>query len=338
MTVRLALVGAGAIGKRHMAAVAATAGAELAGVADPAPSDETGSVPLFADAGEMLDRVRPDGVIVATPTIHHLAPALAALDAGAHVLVEKPVTATLDEAQALIGKSEATRLHVLVGHHRRYYPMVHKARELVRSGALGALVAVAGQWTVLKPDDYFAPGWRKRREAGPVLTNLIHEIDTLRFICGEVASICAEVSSIRGHGKEDTAALTIRFANGALGSFLLSDATPSPWAWEFATGENAAFPRSGLNPCRFMGSEAALDFPNLTLWRHRQGEAGWNHLMQPTDISLPLDDAFTAQCAHFCAVIRGDETPRITARDAAMTLRATLAVFEAAQSGRRVAV
>lgn len=335
MSARLALIGAGVIGKRHMAAIAATDGARLAAIADPSPSGEIGGVPLFADAAEMLAEMRPDGVIVATPTMHHQAPALAAMEAGAHVLIEKPITATLAEAEALIVKSAATGLHVLVGHHRRYYPMVHKARELVQSEALGELVAVTGQWTVQKADAYFMPDWRKTREAGPVLTNLIHEMDTLRFICGEVASISAETSSIRGFTKEDAAALTVRFENGALGSFLLSDATPSPWAWEFATGENPAFPRSGLNACRFMGTKACLDFPNLTLWQHAPGEAGWNHLMEPTEMPMPLGDAFAAQCAHFCAVIRGDETPRITAQDATKTLQATLAVFEAAESGKR---
>jgi predicted dehydrogenase len=336
MSVRLALIGAGVIGKRHMAAIAATDGVRLVAIADPSPSGEIGGVPLFADATEMLAEMRPDGVIVATPTMHHQAPALAAMEAGAHVLIEKPITATLAEAEALTAKSTNTGINVLVGHHRRYYPMVHRAREIVQSGALGALVAVTGQWTVQKPDDYFLPDWRKTRAAGPVLTNLIHDMDTLRFICGEVASISAETSSIRGFDKEDAAAVTIRFENGALGSFLLSDATPSPWAWEFATGENPVFPRSGLNACRFMGTKACLDFPNLTLWQHRPGEVGWNHLMKSTEIPLRLGDAFVAQCAHFCAVIRGDETPRITAQDATKTLEATLAVFEAAECGKRI--
>jgi predicted dehydrogenase len=336
MNTRLALIGAGVIGKRHMEAVAATGNAELVAIADPAATVDAGRVPVYAEFAEMLAEVRPDGVIVATPTEHHLLPALAALDANAHVLVEKPITATLAEANALVEMSAESGLHVLVGHHRRYYPAVHKAREILRSGALGDLLGVSGQWTVRKADAYYNPDWRKKREAGPILTNLIHEIDSLRFICGEIASISAEVASVRGFEKEDTAALTIRFANGALGSFLLSDAAPSPWAWEFATGENPAFPHSGQNPCRFMGSRAALDFPNLVLWQHPEGEPDWNQPIEPTPIRTTLGDAYAAQCAHFCAVIRGSEPPRITAADAAETLRATLAVFDAAASGARV--
>ena len=338
---KLAIVGAGVIGKRHMAAIAETPAAELVAIADPLPTAKTiaeeNGIQWFAETEDMLAAVKPDGVIVATPTEHHLAPVLAAMDAGAHVLVEKPITPNLAQAEEIITRSATIRRHVLVGHHRRHYPVLHKARDLVQGGALGRLVAVCGQWTVKKPPAYFEPDWRRKRQAGPVLTNLIHEMDSLRFICGDVANISAETScDILGYDKEDTAAFVIRFENGALGSFVLSDQTPSPWAWEFATGENPAFPRSAQNVCRFMGTEAALDFPNLTLWTDERGEPGWNHPMTARTIEIDLGDAFAAQCRHFCAVIKGDEAPRITALDAAKTLQATLAVFEAAEGGKRI--
>jgi predicted dehydrogenase len=341
--IRLAIVGAGVIGKRHITAIADTPSAELVAIADPILTTrsiaEASGSQWFAETENMLAAAEPDGVIVATPTEHHLKPALAAMDAGAHVFVEKPITASLAQAEDIIARSAATGRHVLVGHHRRYYPLLHKARELVQGGALGQIVGVCGQWNVKKPPAYFEPGWRRKREAGPVLTNLIHEMDSLRFICGDVASISAEISSnILGYEKEDAAALIVHFKSGALGSFVLSDQTPSPWAWEFTTGENPAFPRSAQNTCRFMGTRAALDFPNLTLWTGDRGEPDWNHPMTAQTIVVDPGDAFAAQCRHFCAVIKGDEAPHITAADAAKTLQATLAVFEAAQSGKRVAL
>ena len=339
--VRLAVVGAGTIGKKHLLAIADAPGAALVANADPAPAaramaGDTG-VRHFADAESMLKETRPEGVIVATPTEHHLAPALAALDAGTDLLIEKPIAATLDEARQIAATAQAAGRRVLVGHHRRYYALVHRAREIVRGGMLGQLVGVTGQWTALKAASYFEPSWRHFRPAGPVLTNLIHELDTLRYVCGEISSVAAETAGqVRGHQKEETAALTMRFANGALGSFLLSDATPSPWTWESATGENPVFPAAHRNVYRFMGSDAALEFPNLRIWRYRPGEEGWNHPLESEDIVLPLGDAFASQCAHFCAVIRGREKPRITAEDATGTLAVTLAVFTAMESGRRV--
>lgn len=339
--VRLAVVGAGVVGKKHIETIRSTASAELIAIVDPFPGTEgiavEAGVPRYVEVGSMLRDNKPDGVIVATPTEHHLAPCLAALDSGAHVLVEKPIAATLSEAEAIVAKSEQTGRHVLVGHHRRYYPQVHRAREIVRRGHLGRLVAVSGQWGLRKHDGYYEPDWRKRRAAGPVLTNLIHEMDCLRFICGEVTSISAETAnSVSNIEKEDAAALIMSFENGALGSFVLSDQTCSPWAWEFATGENPAFPRAGRNVLRFMGTEASLEFPNLVVWRHDNGAGDWTTEIKPHPEELELGDAFAHQIKHFCAVIQGEQIPRITALDATRTLQATLAVFEAADSKRRV--
>ena len=339
--VRLAIVGGGIIGRGHAGAIAEDPVAELVAVADPAPTGkalaEEMDVPLHADVQSMLATETIDGIIVSTPTEHHCEPTLAALQAGVHVLVEKPIMATLEEAGRVVEKSADTGIHVLVGHHRRYYPQVHKAREIVQTGTLGTLVAVTGQWNARKNDDYYDPDWRKKWEAGPVLTNLIHEIDTLRYICGEVESISAEVSSsVMEIEKEDAAAMVMRFQSGALGTFVLSDQTASPWAWEFATGETPGFPRSGQNTVRFMGTKASLDFPNLVLWHHGDDVPDWNHVMKSEEIPLNLGNAYARQITHFCAVISGREEPRITAGDATETLRVTLAVFDAAKAGKRV--
>lgn len=338
---RIAIVGAGVIGKRHLAAINNSDCAELVGIVDPYPASEQvakdAGVAHYIDIQAMLQSVKPDGVIVATPTEHHLQPALASLDAGVAVLVEKPVTATLEEAEQLIQKSASTGRPVLVGHQRRYYTQVHRTRDLIRNGAIGQLVAVHGQWSVRKNDSYYEPDWRKRWQAGPVLTNLVHEVDALRFICGEIKSISAEISNgVMGFEKEDAAALLMRFESGALGTFTLSDQSPSPWGWEFATGENAAFPRSGQNAIRFMGSKAALDFPNLELWQSEDGNPDWTKHMQSEATPFVLEDAYILQIKHFCEVIEGSVSPLSDAKDARNSLRATLAVYDAAESGQRV--
>ena len=83
-------------------------------------------------------------------------------------------------------------------------------------------MAVSGQWTTRKDEDYFAPAWRRNFEAGPILTNLIHEIDLLRFICGDIASVSAEMTNHdQNFEKEDAVAISLKFANQAVGSFLL---------------------------------------------------------------------------------------------------------------------
>ena len=132
--------------------------------------------------------------------------------------------------------------------------------------------------------------------------------------------------------------MIMRFSSGAIGTFMLSDQATSPWAWELGTGETEFFPRTAQNSIRFMGTKAALDFPNLTLWHHNDDPPDWNHLISPDPLELKLEDAFSLQIAHFAAVIAGRESPIINAADGTRTLRTTLAVFEAARSGQRVMV
>jgi len=339
--VRLAVIGAGMIGKTHLERIAAEPAAKLVAIADPAPAAAEMAarygVPLFPDAAAMLAATGPDGAIVCTPTDYHLEPTLAALEAGAHVLVEKPIAATNARAAQIVAKARATGRHVLVGQHRRHYPVLQRAREIIEDGEIGEMIALHGHWTLLKHGrGYWDPDWRRRRGAGPVLTNLIHEFDTLRFLCGEITSVQAVLSNrVRGWEKEDAAAIVMTFASGAIGTFLISDGTPSPWAWELATGENPAFPPAWRNTHRFTGTAGALEFPRLAIWRHTGG-MGWNFPLERREIDCPGADAFAQQCAHFCAVIRGEVPPIVSAEDGARTLAAVTAVFEAAETGHRV--
>ena len=339
--VKLAIAGGGVIGRRHAGAIANSEDTILVAIADPALSGKRlgndMDVPVFSNLQALLAEESVDGVIVSTPTEHHFEPTMVALDSGCHVLVEKPIMATVIEADQVVAKAAASKRHVLVGHHRRYYSLTHRARNIIQSGELGQLVAVSGQWTLRKADAYYDPDWRKKWEAGPVLTNLIHEMDLLRYICGEIESISAEVShSVRNWEKEDAVAMIMRFVSGAIGTFILSDQATSPWAWELGTGETELFPKTGQNSMRFMGTRAALDFPNLALWHHGDEVPNWNHVISPDPIELELEDAYALQIAHFAAVIADRERPIITAADGTMTLRTTLAVFEAASMGHRV--
>jgi predicted dehydrogenase len=339
--VRLAVIGAGTIGKTHLEKIAAEPAAELVAIADPSPAAvrlaARYGVPLFQDTAGLLAQIRPDGVVVCTPTERHPEHTLAALEAGAHVLVEKPIAATNGEAVRIVARARETRRQVLVGQHRRHYPVLQRTKQIIEGREIGDLVALHGHWTLRKDGGgYWDPDWRKRRGAGPVLTNLIHEFDTLRFVCGEITSVQAAISNrVRGWEKEDAAAVVMTFSSGAIGTFLLSDGSPSPWAWELATGENPAFPPAWRNTHRFVGTVGALEFPRLAIWRHTGG-SGWNFPLERREIACPGADAYARQVAHFCAVIRGEEAPLITAEDGARTLAAVTAVFEAAATGHRV--
>jgi len=241
--VRLAVVGAGLIGRRHIEIIQEEPSVSLVAIVDPAIEAQSIAdrldVPRFMDTDAMLRDTTPDGVIIATPNALHAPVGIACASRGVHILVEKPLADTVVAAEALVASARGNSVHLLVGHHRRHNPIIRKAKEIVESGELGAIVAVSAQWLTCKPDEYFNIHWRTQPGGGPVLINLIHDIDCLRYIIGEIASVQAMTSNVqRGFDVEDSAVLTFRFANGALGTMTLSDATPAPWSWETASGEN----------------------------------------------------------------------------------------------------
>ena len=339
--VRVGLIGAGSIGVRHMKAMEEVPEITLVAIADPSPAavriGAAQNIPIYPDAGAMLAQGGLDAVIIATPTERHHQDMMVALEARQTVLVEKPITATLAEADEVTRFAEQQGCHVLVGHQRRYYPCAAEAREIIAQGRIGKLMGVTGQWTTRKDDDYYSAAWRRDVKAGPILTNLIHEIDLLRFICGDIANVSAEVTHHdQEFDKEDAVAIIMKFVNSAVGTFLLSDRTPTPWTWEMALGESVRFPKTGQNAIRFLGTEGALDFPNLTLWSHANSDGDWHDEITAEQIKTPFVDAYIAQCRHLCAIVRGTETPIIDARNGSKSLAATLAAASSAASGRRV--
>lgn len=331
----IALVGAGVIARTHIDRLAHSASVALVAVADPAPAAravaEAAGVPWLADHRDMLAAVRPAGAIVATPNALHVPVALDCLARGVPVLVEKPVADTVEDARRLVEAQAASGVPVLVGHHRRHNPIAQRARAIVQSGRLGRLVAVHAQATFLKPDDYFDVAWRRAPGGGPVLINLIHDIDLLRFLVGEVEQVLSATSSaVRGFAVEDTAAAVLRFAGGALGTVLASDAAVSPWCWDFCAGEQPLYPRQAVQSHYLAGTEGALSLPDLALW-HYTGERSWHAEMTREQSVVHAADPYARQLEHFHALIEGRVSePLCSAEDGLRTLAATRAVQSAA--------
>jgi predicted dehydrogenase len=338
----VAVIGAGGIGARHVELVAAESSCRLVALADPAPAAvelaRKAGVPHYADYAQMLERERPEAAIVAVPTALHTPVGLACARRGVHILMEKPIAESVASGRELLAAVEQAGVHLAVGHLRRFDPAVEAARALLDGGEIGRLVAVTATWCLRKPEAYYGPAWRREPGGGPVMINLIHDMDSLRAICGEIDSVYAETSNaVRGFAVEDTAAIVLRFRNGALGTVTVSDSAPSPWAWEQATGENPIIPASKENCYRFMGTEGSLDFPSLTLWRHEGSEPGdWTRPIFSEPRSLGERASLVKQLRHFCRVARGEEAPRISGADGLATLAATLAVLESARLGAPV--
>ncbi len=342
MTIKnLVILGAGLIGREHCALVKNHPGARVVGIADVSPDAEqyaqSMSVPYFSDYEKMLDETKPNGAIIALPNTLHLAAGLACIKRGIPSLIEKPVADTIAAARQLTEASERANVAVLVGHHRRHSPDIYESKRLIADGALGQLVAVNGMWMSDKPGDYFKAEWRRQPGGGPLLINLIHDIDCLRFIVGEIESVRAFTSSAaRGFEVEDTATIALRFENGVLGSFLLSDTIASPYTWEIASGQALYFPHQPGNCYFFGGTEGTLASPAMDLWRHDQKHEHWQHPLVRQQMALDGSRTYQNQIDHFLAVIAGKAKPVVSARDAMNTLAATIAVDLAAREDRTV--
>jgi predicted dehydrogenase len=336
----IAVIGAGVIGRKHAETVMQSPFWRLVGIAEPAQTGKDYSERLGVSwhhaASDLLDEVKPDAAVIATPNQTHREMALACIERRIPVIVEKPIAGTLDDAMAIVQASERTGVPVLVGHHRRYNSIVRFARAFIGEGLLGRLTNVSVLYTFYKPSEYFDVAWRRRPDGGPVLINLIHEIDFIRHVCGEIESVQAFTSNgVRGFEVEDAAAVILRLASGALVTLSLSDSAVTPWSWDLATREVAKFPpQAAPVQTHFLsGTEGSLTLPTLEYWCYR-GEKSWLQPMYREVKCVEQVDPYVEQLRHFYRVVRREEAPQITAADGALTLRATLAVREAARSAQ----
>lgn len=343
---KIAVAGAGLMGRVHMDVIAQSDVCTLSAVVDPTDAAQAWAkaqgLPWFATLEALLASTQPDGVVLATPNAMHAPQALQCMQAHVPVLVEKPVAHTVEQAKHLVQVAEAGQAKVLVGHHRAHSPIMALAKEVVQSGQLGRLVSVMGSALFYKPEHYFddAP-WRREAGGGPMLINLIHDIHNLRMLCGDIVSVQAISSNaVRGFPVEDTASINFRFANGALGAFMLSDTAASARSWEQTSQENKSYSSYDDEDCYvIVGTQGSLAVPTMRLKTYaRTEDRSWWKPFEVSRLELHRIDPLVVQMAHFADVIRGQSPPLVSARDGLQNLLVVEAITQAAQTGREVQV
>ncbi|TXT38013.1 MAG: oxidoreductase-like protein [Comamonadaceae bacterium] len=341
---RIAVAGAGTMGLAHIAVLQDSAGCSLSAIVDPSPGAVAVAakvgVPLYTHLDELLAKDHPDGLILATPNPLHVPQALQCVAAGLPILLEKPLATSVAEGQTLVDAVARSGAKVLIGHHRAHSPIMAKAKEVVDSGKLGQLVAVTGSATFYKPDSYFTEApWRAQPGAGPILINMIHEVHNLRMLCGEIVAVQAFASNAtRGYEVEDTVAINLRFANGALGTFMLSDTAACARSWEQTSQENKAYPSYDDEDCYVItGTHGSLSVPTMRLKTYPSvKDRSWWKAFEVGVVGMVRDDPLKHQLEHFGAVIRGQAEPLVSALDGLHNLRVTEAIAQAAKTGEMV--
>lgn len=331
------------MGEVHARLIAQSEGVTLAGICDQQPTchllAEELSTPFATTLEDLLSMTAPDAAIIATPNSAHVHAVEVCASRQVHCLVEKPIADSREAAERIVAAAAHSGIHVLTGHHRRHSPRIAAARQVVEDGRLGTLTSFAALWLVTKPDVYFDYPWRTARPSGgPVLINLIHELDVMRHLYGEIDEVFAFASSrVREWEVEDTVAINLQFASGAVGTICASDTAAAPWAYELNAAENSLY-HAAAGDCYYLaGTGGALALPSLRLWSFPEdAPRGWDRALRQEAVPCEQGDPLVRQLAHFQQVISGSASPLCSAEDGARTLAAALAVLESAEHRRAV--
>ena len=292
---------------------------------------------FYLDYNELLEKEEMDGVVISVPPHMHAKIGIAFARKGVHLLVEKPIAPTLEEADGLIEEAERNGVRLLVGHMQRFDPNVERAREMMQTGELGDITGFQLTSAMVKRPSYFRQDWRHKRATagGPLMSNGIHDVDRLRFLCGEVTRVTGLISNAhRGYEVENSAAVSFEMQNGTVGTYLLTDCghTFSEYT-DVYYGSRASI---AFN-CSSMASTQHRHLIEKVSWEPVEN-AHYDRKRSTELLATPFRDCHLEVMRHFCRVIKGEEQPRTTGIDAKRSLMLLLAVLEAVDENRTVTV
>ncbi|MBL8798978.1 MAG: Gfo/Idh/MocA family oxidoreductase [Planctomycetia bacterium] len=352
--VRVALTGCGKVGHIHATAVRSLAEAELVGVCDVSAerARDFGAkydVPGFTDLATMLRQAQVELLLVCTPHPLHAQPTLVAASLGVHVLVEKPLAASLADCDAMLQAAQQGGVLLGVISQRRFYEAVRRIKDAIDAGKLGK--PVLGVFTMYSWRDaayYQSDPWRGKwsTEGGGVLVNQSpHMLDLLRWYMGPIAEITGYWANVNHPGIEvdDTAVAVLRFQNGGLGSIVASvSQKPGIFTKVHIHGSNAA--SVGVETDRgatFIAGMTAIAEPPLNdLWTIPGEEAQLAQFQAADRQSFRQVDATShyhaLQIQDFARAIRENRAPQVTGEDGRAVVEMFTAIYRSNNERRPV--
>jgi len=333
---KILIAGLGSIGRRHFRNLIALGEKNIvllrtrkATLSD----DELSGYPVETDIHEALKKQKPDAVVVANPTALHLDVAIPAAEMGSHILLEKPVSHSLDGLDNLQQAAQKSGSRILVGFQFRYHPTLNKARELIHNGEIGQALTVHAHWGEYLPnwhpwEDYRQSYAARAELGGGAIGTLTHPLDYLRSLLGEVDALW----SFNGHisplelDVEDVAEIGLKFATGAVGGVHVNYVQRPPVHRLEIVGTNGTLHWDNTNGnLQFYKMPAVFgsysDNPPAPVVETFSPPAGFerNHL-------------FLNQMRHFIDVVKGAQ-PICSLDDGVQALRLALAAKESQNAG-----
>jgi predicted dehydrogenase len=329
---RVAVIGTGVMGRNHVRVLRELGDVELVGVADAnleaaCSVAEAHGTRGYGSHQEMLERERPEAVIVAVPTNSHHAVVLDALAAACHVLVEKPIAATLAEADELVAAAAAAGRLLAVGHIERFNPAIIELKRRLDEGQLGRVFQIHAR--------RLGPFPQRIRDVGVVVDLATHDLDVMRYLTGsEIVRVYAETRREVHTTKEDLVSGLVRFADGCVGVLQINWLTPTKIRELAVTGERGMFRADYLTQDLYFHENAALSAGGWTPLTILRGVSEGGTIQYAIQKREPL----RAELETFVRAVRGEPAVVVSGQDGREALRMALAMIESADQGRVVMV
>ncbi len=336
---RVALVGCGRIAKRHSELLGhgQIAGAELAAVCDIVGGKaervaEPFGVPWFEDMHEMMKEADPDVVVVLTESGLHAEHTVALAPHGKHIVVEKPMALTLDDADRMIAACDAAGVRLFVVKQNRFNVPVVKLREALKGGRFGKLVLGTVRVRWCRPQRYYdQDDWRGTwAYDGGVLTNQAsHHVDLLEWMMGDVDTVFAKsTTALVDIETEDTAVVTLKFRSGALG---VIEAT------------TAARPKDLEGSLSILGENGTVEIGGfavneMKVWQFAEEDATDADVIDKYSVNPPNVYGFGHQAyyEHVIECLSSNEPHLVDGFEGRRSLELISAIYESIETGKEV--
>jgi UDP-N-acetylglucosamine 3-dehydrogenase len=323
------VIGVGSIGQNHARVYRSLPGAKLVGIADAnlqaaAKVGEFNNVPFYDSLDKLIDSQSPDLVSVAVPTSLHFEVGCALIERGVHVLMEKPITSTLDQAEKLVELAAKKGVVLAVGHIERFNPAVMELRRRLKESMAGRIYKVFAQ--------RLSPYPPRIRDAGVVIDLASHDIDLMRYLIDEpITKVYGETLQSINSDREDLFDGLLRFKGGAVGVLDVNWMTPTKIRRLTVTGSRGFF------ECNLLSQE-------LFYYENDSAPSQWDALSvlrgvtegNVLGIRLQRHEPLAAEINDFVSAVREGRRPLVTGEDGLETLRLALKFVQSGAEGKPI--
>jgi predicted dehydrogenase len=346
-SLKLGLIGCGQVAEyKHLLVLQQLADAEVVAVADIDAgrlnhvADRYQIAHRYAETAALLDHPGIDAVAVCVPPRQHTETAIAVMKANKHLLIEKPLTLRVDEADSLIEMAQQCPTKIMVGFHMRWHRLIQDARAMIQQGVLGTIESIRTVWSSPIRYDGSLPAWRYERSSGggALIEIAVHHFDLWRFLLqSEVEEVFA--MSRYENRVDETATVTARMSNGVLASAVFSERSGHDIEVEIYGRDG----RLRISCLRFDGLEfyPASSVPGGFRTRIRNVVHGMKEMPHGVLNRLPggeYMDSYRREWQHFIDAVQNDKPVGCTLEDGRRALQIALSATESASTGRSVSV